>query len=106
MRGEQRGRKGIKEQTEGLKSRAAVSKSDYKEHKSCHRTSRGLGLCEEAGGFKESSFLRTGSGPAGGSSQAEVWAGGLPWPQGNKPLQKLQVGIKFSRNKSEGEPPK
>lgn len=36
-----------------MKSRAIVSKSDYREHKSCHRTSRSLG---EAGGFKECLF--------------------------------------------------
>lgn len=33
---------------------------------------------------RNASFLRTGSGPAGGSSQAEVWAGSrrVYWPQG------------------------
>lgn len=63
-------------ETEELKSRAIVSKSDYREHKSCHRTSRSLGLSEKQEDARNASFLRTGSGPAGGSSQAEVWAGG------------------------------
>lgn len=111
-----RGRKGIKEQWQ--RQETTVSKSDYMEHKSCHKDKQRSRFVWRSRRFQGMPLFW---GLVQDSSPAEVWAGGrraalatrtgeqgmaagvtghLERRQEQKHLQRLQMGIKLSRSKS------